>query len=270
MVHDRGKFPRTLIILIVGLYCGLNTLGVWQIQRHYEKERYISRVEIKQRAPIVDLDSAMTRVAAFAAIQRGDAHKSNHFYRRVHLTGTFIHEMEMHAYPRTYEVSPGNQKAGFDVVTPFKREDGTHILINRGWVPVESLRIPGKDDGITRPEGTVTLTATILPLPRKSQFTPENNPRMNQWFRIDFAEIVAHTKLENVMPVYVLQEPYQVTGDVTPHNTDVWPVIRGYRPNIRDNHLEYALTWYLLSVALLILSITYYRNWYRNDTSEMH
>ncbi|USO01119.1 MAG: SURF1 family protein [Alphaproteobacteria bacterium] len=266
MNQNSGTFPRTLLVLIVMLYGVLSYLGIWQIKRHHETQNAIIRVHANQREPIVDLDGVLTSVAARAVVE-GDDLRTNHYYRRVRISGTFQHDREMHVYPRSHEVSYGIKKAGFDVVTPFQLENGTQILVNRGWVPVDIARDQFMRVQIDRPEGEIVLMATILPVPRKSWFSPDNKPSKNQWFKIDYHEIVKHTGMHHLMPVYVMCEPYQLNGDLSPQNLIQFPIMLGYKVNIRNTHLMYAGVWYFLSFVLLGMALAYYRRWYhRADT----
>ena len=50
-------------------------------------------------------------------------------YRKVRLTGTFLHDKELHLLARSL-----NRNVGLRVVTPLRLESGEVVLFNRGWV----------------------------------------------------------------------------------------------------------------------------------------
>lgn len=45
---------------------------------------------------------------------------------------------------------------GFFILTPLSREDGSVVIVNRGWVPRGA-------EGWSRPEGVVEVTAVMMP-----------------------------------------------------------------------------------------------------------
>ncbi|KAJ1912555.1 surf-like protein, partial [Mycoemilia scoparia] len=55
-----------------------------------------------------------------------------HQFRKVIVYGLFDHDKEMLVGPK---VKDGN--VGHDVVTPLIREDGSRILVKRGWIKKE-------------------------------------------------------------------------------------------------------------------------------------
>jgi cytochrome oxidase assembly protein ShyY1 len=63
-------------------------------------------------------------------------------YRRVKVSGVYDHTHEMLLGPRTR----GDGNSGYFLITPLVRENGSIVLIKRGWVPTE------KKDPRTRPE----------------------------------------------------------------------------------------------------------------------
>jgi surfeit locus 1 family protein len=67
-------------------------------------------------------------------------------YRRVKVKGTFRHDQEMLVGPRTR----GDGVVGYFLITPLQREDGSVILVKRGWVALD------KKDKRNRPDSLVT------------------------------------------------------------------------------------------------------------------
>jgi len=46
----------------------------------------------------------------------------------------------------------------------------------------------------------------------------------------------------------------------------MYPVGHQWRLDIRNNHVEYAITWFSLAIALLIIYVVYHRQ--QNDSSD--
>ena len=107
---------------------GLAALGVWQLERRVWKHALIARVDARVHAP---------PVAAPGPSQWPRITAASDEYRRVQLTGTFLHR------DRTLVQASTRLGAGLWVITPMQRADGTIVLVNRGFVPAA----PGPAEG---------------------------------------------------------------------------------------------------------------------------
>jgi len=169
-------------------------------------------------------------------------------FRPVSAAGTFLHGHEQYLTPRHYEVSSGKREMGAHVITPFLRTSGEVVLVNRGWVP------EAKRDPQTRPEGQIQGEVTIngiAHVPRStkpSMFTPNNNPEKNTWYWLD---AVTMGRLFNAKPIVI---------DVLKGDNGVKLPIGGQTNiKLRNEHLNYAVTWFTLSVCLSIMSFYYFK-----------
>ncbi|RUP46122.1 SURF1 family-domain-containing protein [Jimgerdemannia flammicorona] len=76
-------------------------------------------------------------------------------YRRIRVTGHFLHDQEILLGPRTR----GDGVSGYFLITPLEREDGSRILVKRGWVSREKKDQATRGAGLT--EGTVMFALSI-------------------------------------------------------------------------------------------------------------
>merc|ERR1712151_335987 len=67
-------------------------------------------------------------------------------YRVVEIRGVFDHSKEMFVGPRPGADDTGATNAGYMVITPLRLEDGSTVLVNRGFLPAD------RQDRNTRPE----------------------------------------------------------------------------------------------------------------------
>ena len=83
------------------------------------------------------------------------------------------------------------------------------------------------------------------------RFTPDNAPADGAWFYLDQAQLATALNLTAVAPFYVQRAP----GGGPP---GTYPV--GSVPDIalRNPHLQYALTWYALAGALLVIYVMFH------------
>ncbi|KAJ2008133.1 surf-like protein [Coemansia thaxteri] len=212
-------------------------LGTWQIQRLKWKMALLDDVNDRMHRRPVALPLRVTA----EEINRNE-------YRRVIVHGVFDHANEMLVGPRSYESEPG-----FIVVTPLVREDGSRVLINRGWIKREL------QDPKLRPESQtadpVTLVAFVRASPGKNKFTPPADPENKQWFNLDLELMAKHTGSQEVL-LEVIQ-PESAAAVILDARSGI-PLGAPSQVDIRNNHLQYTLTWYAMSAitgAMLFYSL---------------
>ena len=223
-MHARSFSPWLSLLALSGIAC-LIALGVWQIERRTWKLALIDRVE--QR--LLAAPEAMPAPASWPAID-----VANDEYRRVTVTGRFLHDRE------TLVKAVTDDGAGFWVLTPLETTDGVVVLINRGFVP------PDRRDQATRREGDPATLVSITGLLRltepKGGFLRNNDPAGDRWYSRDVEAIAAARGLPGPAPFFI-------DADATP-NPGGYP--RGGLTVVKfhNNHLIYALTWFGLAIML--------------------
>lgn len=210
----------TLIVFVI-----LMALGVWQVERRAWKLALIDRVEQRVHAPAQPIPSRGSWPAITAA---------NDEYRHVSVFGRFLHDRE------TLVQAVTEEGPGYWVLTPLKRDDGTTILINRGFVPSERREASTRRNG--NPNGQVEINGLLRITEPKGEFLRDNVPQHNRWYSRDVAAIAAARGLQDVAPFFVdadagSQSAGGPIGGLT--------VIR-----FPNNHLIYALTWFALAFML--------------------
>jgi surfeit locus 1 family protein len=94
-------------------------------------------------------------------------------------------------------------------------------------------------------EGPVAITGTLRWPDTRSWFTPRDEPAHNLWFLRDPATIAAAKGLRDVAPFYVEQEtPVPPGGYPQPGRLEV---------RLRNEHLQYVVTWYGLALVLVVI-----------------
>jgi surfeit locus 1 family protein len=201
-------------------------LCVWQVQRLYWKEGLIAeRVERTTAAPIA-LPEVGSDLKAFE-------------FHRVALTGRFDHAHEFYMPARSQ-----NGNVGYWIVTPLQPADGGQsLLINRGWVPEE------RRDPATRPDGQFPEVVTfdgIIRLPQvQAWFQPPNEPQKNRWFYLAPAEMAQASGLPFRTDLYLDAVKTDIPGN--------YPLGGQTRIQMPNDHLQYAITWGSLALALAVI-----------------
>lgn len=208
-------------------------LGTWQLYRLDWKTDLIAEREARGTAPAIVLPREIADPRALE-------------FRRVRLAGRFLHEAEMYLSGRTFK-----GQVGVHVATPMVLADGRGLLVDRGWVPMARKDPASRAEG--QPEGLVVVEALLRTGGWKgsAMFRPDNRPEDNTWFWVDPEAMAARAGLKNpVTAVYAAAGPAENPGGL--------PVGGQTRVNLRNDHLQYAITWYALAVALVVIYVLFH------------
>ncbi|MDM7957951.1 SURF1 family protein [Blastomonas sp.] len=209
-------------MLLVLAFAGVG-LGVWQVERRAWKHALIDAVETRSTSPAVAAPGPDTWSGLSA---------QNDGYRRVTVTGTFLHDAE------TLVQAVTDLGGGFWVLTPLEGDRFT-VLVNRGFVPSAKRASASRAAGNVA--GPVTITGLLRIAEPKGGFLRTNDPAADKWYSRDVGAIAAARGLEN-------SAPYFIDADATA-NPGGYPVGGLTVVRFTDNHLVYALTWFALAIG---------------------
>ncbi|AEF39690.1 SURF1 family cytochrome oxidase biogenesis protein [Hoyosella subflava] len=113
------------LVAVVGVFAYLcfTILAPWQLGKNTATEHRNTLIERSVEAEPVSIGEL---AGSGATPERDDE------WRRVTLSGTYLPEHEVVARLRSIEGTPS-----FEVLTPFRLDDGSEVLINRGFVHTE-------------------------------------------------------------------------------------------------------------------------------------
>jgi surfeit locus 1 family protein len=219
----RSSRSALVVVLLGGLATiALGLLGVWQVQRRAWKLELIAQVDARSHAPAVDAPGP----DAWASIDA--AHDA---YRRVRAEGVFLNDRETLVQAATALGS------GYWVMVPLQTDDGFTVLVNRGFVPPE--RATPLQHGMSRLTTRVQVTGLLRITEPKGGFLQANDPAADHWHSRDVAAIAERRSLTQVAP-------YFIDADATPGDQGQ-PVGGLTVIDFPNNHLVYALTWFILA-----------------------
>ena len=127
---------------------------------------------------------------------------------------------------------------GYQVISAFATGDGRRVLVDRGFVPQEARLAP-------RPPTRLTIRGNLHWPNEVNSSTPAPNLSENIWFARDVPAMAAHLHAEPVLVVAAAIE-----GD----NQGAAPIPVGIT-GIPNNHLEYAVTWFLLAATFALMTL---------------
>lgn len=204
----------TLIALL--LFSGFCALGGWQIHRLAWKRDLIARVDGRiHAAPIPALTGAT----------------KDDEYRRVTVSGVFLHDKAALVQASTI------RGPGFWVLTPLRQDDGAITLINRGFVPNRKARYDS-------PQGAVQVVGLLRLTEPGGGFLRDNDLAADRWYSRDVEAIAKARRLGGVVRPYFIDEG----AGASPTSLPVGGLTVVSFPN---NHLQYAITWFVLAAMTL-------------------
>jgi surfeit locus 1 family protein len=215
------------MLLAVVVFGGFIALGNWQVRRLHWKLQLIHDVDTRVHAPPV----AAPGPAQWPRISAG--HEQ---YLHVRLHGHFL------AGAQTLVHGTSKRGYGFWVLAPLRTDRGFIVLVNRGYVPAA---MPGTSafKQAQPPKGEIALTGLLRFTEPDGGFMRPNKPRKGLWYSRDVAAIAKARGLPSGQVA-----PYFVDADATPTHKG-WPASGLTVIHFPNNHLGYAITWYLMALG---------------------
>ncbi|CAI9538659.1 unnamed protein product [Staurois parvus] len=232
---SEDQFFKWFLLLIPVATFGL---GTWQVQRRKWKLKLIDQLESQVNAIPIPLS---TDAAELKRLE----------YRPVTVRGYFDHSKELYIQPRTL-MDPekeareagqitSNTESGAHVVTPFYCTDlGVTILVNRGFVPKKKINPETRKKGAV--EGEVDLVGIVRHSEKRQPFVPQNDPERNRWY---YRDVEAMAKLTGAEPI-IIDANFAST-------VPSGPIGGQTRVTLRNEHMQYIITWYGLCAATTYL-----------------
>jgi surfeit locus 1 family protein len=219
------------VLAIAGLAV-LIGLGNWQMSRKAWKEGLIAQIGARAHAPAVSLSEALRQWR-----DSGDVE-----YLHVRLHGRWLHARERHVFAIDERLGPG-----FNIYTPLVTPEHQLVLVNRGFVPASLEHPPARSAG--QVEGETALAGLARRPPPRGAFTPTSEPDRNLFYWPDYATMLASVPEAGRGDLSAV--PFFLDADAEPANSGGFPQGGVTRLSLPNRHLEYALTWYGLALALI-------------------
>lgn len=207
------------IVVGLGGLATLLALGLWQLDRLDWKRGIITEAERRLSMPPVFLPVDL------------DAERDD--YLPVFVQGRFTGDELYHL------TSQKPQGPGFDIIAPFEMTDGRRILVERGYVP-QDQRDPATR---TAPDGPQRIEGFLRWPDDMNRFTPDPDTEKRIWYARNVPSLSGGAGTD---PVMIVQAP---TG------VEEFPRGRAGVVRIRNNHLQYALTWFGIAVIWLVMTL---------------
>lgn len=214
-------------VLGIAILCAL---GAWQLFRLAEKRQLLASIAERIAADPVSLDEVLAR---------RDKGEDTEFVK-VKITGMFDHASELQKLT-TFDGNPGWQ-----IITPFTTDAGAVALVDRGVVPDDLRSHAKRSESQQRTELTAIVRGHAA---ERGFFDPDNDVESRVWYWWDVPAMLAATSIppgSKVAP-FILQA---LPGD----DAKAFPRASPPQATLRNNHLQYAITWFSLALVLLVIA----------------
>lgn len=216
----RGRRVLPALIFGLGGVAILLALGFWQLRRLEWKQGVLAEIAARTEAPAGPVPPGAAE----------DLHEYLHVMAQGRLTPGEIH---------VYTSAPP-RGVGYRVIAPLELADGRRILLDRGFIPIAE-----KD--AARRVGPIRVQGALLWPDEVDGYTPDPDLARNIWLARDVEAMAARLGAEPVLLVAAASDDPDAP---TPLPVGV---------NIRNDHLQYAITWF--SLAAVWAMMTGYMIW---------
>jgi len=247
---QHGSAPLTrlravALPLLLGLlaFAVLVSLGTWQVRRLAWKEALIARVEERINAAPLDLRGKPLPSADAAA-----AFLAENEYRPLRLAGRYLAGNEVRVFTALSDPKGPAAGPGYWAFTPLALPFGEILYVNRGFVPDAA-----KAAYAPPPAGEVEVVGPLRAPERPNFATPAPDLPARLWFVRDPQAIAAADGLSPVLPYFI-----DLAASAAPPGG--FPQAGETRTRFSNNHLQYAVTWYGLAAALVLVLAAFLRD----------
>ena len=229
MIHFRPLPMMTLWAVIgIAILCGL---GKWQLDRLQWKLGLIAAAETRAHAPAVSVDRVFAQ------------HSSNAEYTHVAVEGEFVGGKRAYLFSQLED-----GRIGFEVIEPLQLNDGRTLIVDRGFVPQAGKDRPANSK--PAPSGEVRISGLVRGDQKPGPFTPAPDEKNMIFYVRNIPAIASALGIKGTLP-FMLDEDLSGPAGVYPEGGHT-------RLTFRNDHLQYAVTWFALALVLLVMYFLYH------------
>ena len=208
----------------IGIFL-LLVLGTWQLNKNFIKNKNNENYKNKNHENTLKLFSLPDKIKDLTYVQ----------FLKVRQTNNFLY-----LEPRTFKGKVGYHKISVVQI------DGKNLLVNEGFVTSKELR-KGNIKKKQKIEGY------IITVPEPKFFELKNDEKNKVWYTLKLGDFEKEFDLK-LSPYILYQQRYK-------ENNKLKAVVPNLVSNV--NHLNYAITWFLLSFTLFIIFFLFFRKNYK-------
>lgn len=231
-------------------------LGVWQIKRLEWKKGLLAELNKKTSEEPMDILS----IDSLEDLNQYE-------YRKIMARGRFDQNQDHQLILKPRQLVVNNEaiyrgrtahqsNIGVNIVTPFQ-VDGTNlrILVNRGWLALkgsDSIQDSSAQSGMGDKDEIIDLVGILRKSDHRPRYGLKNDETKNEW---QIRDVEAMSKVLKTAPIFIDADERLSPGK--------GPIGGQSQLNIRNEHLNYAITWFFLSAFSYIMWYSKYGRHYK-------
>ena len=221
-VHKNSQSILKFFFISLALILATFLLGTWQLQRLEWKNNLIKNFDSLKKTSAIELSQANIKE-----------------FTKIKVQGTINRNKKIFFPAKTL-----NGKVGLRISSEFTAENGNKYLLDEGWfsnLEYEYFR----DNSDIFKENIIGY----IRYPRKQKiFTPDNNIENNEWYTYDLKNI-SNFFSSSISEVFFIKKMSPVKENFLFNSN--------HEHQFRNNHLQYAITWFCMSLAFFIIFLVY-------------
>jgi len=246
VVRRRGKAGFAAFTLVMVAVC--IGLGLWQLQRRVEKHALIAALDERLAAA----PEALPQPAQWSALT-----PTRDEFRRVSFTATYVRLPDAMVYSSGSSVRNDVSGPGTWAFLPAQLAGSETVVVNAGFVQ-NTMQDRAQQDraaGRLLTGQPVKLTGYLRFPEAAGALTPAENISKRLWFTRDHQAMARalgwNADGKMVAPFYIdLESPAPESGIPKPGPLTV---------HLKDDHLQYAVTWFALAAVMAIAFAVWWR-----------
>lgn len=241
MTHElwkRGASFGVFTLVMLALFVGL---GVWQLQRRVEKHALIAALTER----LAEAPGTLPPPSQWGALTPAQDE-----FRRVSFSATYQPRPDAMVYSSGSAIRGDVSGPGTWAFMPAQLPTGETVVIDAGFVQNTMQERSQQDRSVTPliTNQAAMLTGYIRFPERAGMLTPPENLAKRLWFTRDHLAMARALGWNGdgrpVAPFYIdLEQPMPASGTPKPGPLEV---------HLKDDHLQYAITWFGLAGAVVI------------------
>ena len=210
----------------------LVALGLWQSERRAWKHDLVARIEASAAGPAQDFAGLST------------ASDAELLYAKVAVSGVFVGGRTAHLF-----APEGQGAARYRVIAPLRyTQSGAIVLVDLGSVSEdEKARIDKGELPVA--QGEARIEGVVRPSEETGWLSAAPDKTGNRWYVRDVPAMAEALGVKASWPLIIQAEKVEPAGAPKPVP---------FRPDLPDNHLAYAVTWFSLAFILVVVYVLFH------------
>lgn len=235
-----AAWRRGLLVPGIAVVLGLAifvSLGVWQLQRKAWKEALIATIAERAAASPADLPPPDTWARLSPEADE---------FRHVRFKADFAADRSVSVYVAGSALRDDIKGPGYFVFRPGRLADGKTVVVDRGYVPQGTF--------VDSQAESVEIVGYLRWPEKRPWFFPDQDAASDLWLVRDHIGMAAARAggWGEVAPFYVAQELPVPQGG--------WPKPGPITLQLRNEHLQYAVTWFGLAGVVAVAFLFWVRS----------